>query len=989
MKLQRILFALTALLMLVSSFAAGAAPVATAVVETTHETVFVETAETAGLSAETVFAAKPADYDEEKGQLVYFTNFDTASTNTNLANVVATHYDSTLVETEGKYTVLPTRHSTACGVCFTAYSYDMVITNNSAESKCFVYTDGTPIKGKVQMVAEVADLKQSKSGTMSTFSLFNGFNRQFSGLATTAVAGGYKNATKVATVGTNDSGFITVSTGAADVTDDINDFNRIGLSSSANSWCKPYYSYVALYVKDPANALWLVDGDGENREYVVVSGDTYTFPSKKDGTSVTNWTDGTNIYNAGQTVSLSDVAAKTFSCFSYAPSRLNYSVTYGQMLYYNNFKDEVSLLNVSLHGAKAASPVHGMWASKASHLQDFIFPWTTGIEIVSAKGTENAITYADGTPVKGDIQLVASAYNPGSAFALYPMYDVKGSNDSLTSIGNGFYDASCARWIGGATNPDFTNIASTVYSNDGTLKRVGFHPGAVGSAKETYYSFISLYIKNPENALWLTNENDGEREFIVISEESYTFPSVKGETPVTMWTDGEGYYSAGASFAVSEVTGKTFKPCDVTVGTKPADYIEGKGMLVYYNTFNPADKHENLVNIDVSHIGQATVLNGTNVVLANRDSNNPCGTCFNQWSYEMLFLPENGTAFTYADGTPVKGKITFSGEVVTTKAEGFNIHSVYNVPFENVTDEKKYADGYKAVAVNEALSEFTTIYSLPVDADAEGFNKFSFSAEQGSTNNTYYTSVAVYVIPDDGLWLVDEKGENREFVKLDGEFYSFPEAKNGTYVEKWTDGVNVFVSGTAYEAGTIGGKTYRPIEYSPITLDKISMRTESSQGIRVASFVNTAVRNEADEYGYVVALATSFADNDYTTLTLDNDSIKKVSGVSYIKHGNTDKIYIDARTETSAAKDAFGDAALDEYGIYFTGVVTGIPELKEAYTAKLVIRAYVKVGDAYYYGTPKVNSVYDAALVVKAAYEKNGAEVPEFALRVIEVATKE
>ncbi len=987
MKLQRILFALTAMLMLVSSFAASAAPVMTDVVETLSEGVQENpaTEEAVLAEGETVFASQPEGYDSEKGQLVYFTNFDTASTYTNLANVIATHFQGELAEINGRYAMLSKRCASAsgCAYCFNGWAFDMAVVNNDGESNCFVYADGTPIKGKVVLEADV----YSDKGT--EFSIFNGFNTSFSNASSAYSAGkGYKSAAKVASIGASGSDWATVSTGAVDVTNEITDFNRIGFSAAQGSANKVYYSSVAMYVM-PTNALWLVDGDGENREYAVVSGDTYTFPSQKDGVSVSCWTDGTNTYNAGQTVNLSDVAAKTFSCFSYAPSRLNYSVTYGQMLYYNNFKDEVSLLNASLHGAKAASPVHGMWASKASHLQDFIFPWTTGVELVSAKGTENAITYTDGTPVKGDIQLVASAYNPGSAFALYPMYDVKGSNEALTAIGNGFYDASCARWIGGATNPDFTNIASTVYNNDGTLKRIGFHPGAVGSAKETYYSFISLYIKNPENALWLTDENDGNREFVVAGGESYTFPSAKGETPVTMWTDGEGYYSAGASFAVSEVAGKTFKPCDVTVGTKPADYIEGKGMLVYYNTFNPADKHENLVNIDVSHVGQATVLDGTNVVLANRDSNNPCGNCFNQWSYEMLFLPENGTAFTYADGTPVKGKITFSGEVVTTKAEGFNIHSVYNVPFENVTDEKNYADGYKAVAVNEALSEFTTIYSLPVDADADGFNKFSFSAEQGSLNNTYYTSVAAYVIPDDGLWLVDENGENREFVKLGGESYTFPEAKDGTSVEKWTDGVNVFVSGTAYEAGTIGGKTYRPIEYSPITLDKISMRTESSQGIRVASFVNSAVRQEAEEYGYVVALATSFADNDYTSLTFDNDSIKKVSGECYIKNSDVDRIYIDARTGTTLAKEVFGDAALDEYGIYFTGVVTGIPELKEAYTAKLVVRAYVKVGDAYYYGTPKVNSVYDAALVVKAACEKNGAEVPEFALRVIEVATKE
>ena len=169
----------------------------------------------------------------------------------------------------------------------------------------------------------------------------------------------------------------------------------------------------------------------------------------------------------------------------------------------------------------------------------------------------------------------------------------------------------------------------------------------------------------------------------------------------------------------------------------------------------------------------------------------------------------------------------------------------------------------------------------------------------------------------------------------------------------------------------------------PSSLDVVSMRTTLPQGIRIASFVKTDIRNLADEYGFVVSRA-DLLEEGYVDLTVDAD-VTTVVAKAYEK-GKTDIIYLNAMGSADTAKAMFGDAALDTLGVYFTGVYVGIPETADAYKTVLVARPYVKVGERYFYGAPIAKSVYDAATELKATYEKDGKEVPEYITKVLEIA---
>ncbi|MBQ8759747.1 MAG: hypothetical protein IJZ20_08660, partial [Clostridia bacterium] len=174
-------------------------------------------------------------------------------------------------------------------------------------------------------------------------------------------------------------------------------------------------------------------------------------------------------------------------------------------------------------------------------------------------------------------------------------------------------------------------------------------------------------------------------------------------------------------------------------------------------------------------------------------------------------------------------------------------------------------------------------------------------------------------------------------------------------------------------------------DYAPEALvDTVSLRTSLPQGIRIASFVSNGVRENAVEYGYITARADALASADYTDLTYDADVTKVIT--SAYEKGTKDVIYLNASESTDEAKVVFGDAALDELGVYFTGVYVGIPETSDAYKTDLVSRPYVKVGDNYFYGAPIVKSIYGAALDIKAKCEEEGTEVPEYVTTVIGIA---
>lgn len=204
----------------------------------------------------------------------------------------------------------------------------------------------------------------------------------------------------------------------------------------------------------------------------------------------------------------------------------------------------------------------------------------------------------------------------------------------------------------------------------------------------------------------------------------------------------------------------------------------------------------------------------------------------------------------------------------------------------------------------------------------------------------------------------------------------------GTAFSHWVDQYGNIVENTVTavpgEDIELTACYHQPVHTLPVA----SIRVNTPQGIRVAGFVSADARTEVEEYGFVVALSTSFENGDYSTLTIDNDDIKKVAVPSY-KKDSLDKIYVDARESADKAKDVFGEAAFDDLGVYFTGVYVGVPETLFAYTTEIVGRTYAKAGDTYYYGEPVSKSVYGVALSIKAKCEQENTEVPQYAIDAI------
>lgn len=126
--------------------------------------------------------------------------------------------------------------------------------------------------------------------------------------------------------------------------------------------------------------------------------------------------------------------------------------------------------------------------------------------------------------------------------------------------------------------------------------------------------------------------------------------------------------------------------------------------------------------------------------------------------------------------------------------------------------------------------------------------------------------------------------------------------------------------------------------------NKSSIRVDSYTGIRFFSVIDTAKRDYAGEYGYIIALADEVDGKD---LTLDYSG-KHVRGVAY---DTTNDIIFTS----------------DDKNITFTAVLYNIP--KEKYSTALVVRSYFKYKseqeDVVIYSEPYTTSVRDCAKALK------------------------
>jgi len=181
---------------------------------------------------------------------------------------------------------------------------------------------------------------------------------------------------------------------------------------------------------------------------------------------------------------------------------------------------------------------------------------------------------------------------------------------------------------------------------------------------------------------------------------------------------------------------------------------------------------------------------------------------------------------------------------------------------------------------------------------------------------------------------------------------------------------------------------------APDTIQGASIRTNEPQGIRFAAYVNDTNKAVAYEYGYIIALESSFAnEGEFEKLVFDSDEtsvvgvnsygITYVSGAAYVtvEPGQTPTVdYIYSKTGNE-----FG---LDKEGTYFTAVLKGIKE--DNYDKAFVAKPYIKTEDGIFYGKPIVRSIVQVALsVVEKEYAGDIDAAPEYIQNICKLYIQE
>lgn len=231
-------------------------------------------------------AARPAAYDNTYGQLIYFDNFSGQTDFTNLADIKLANYADANKKTFDGFTTFQ------CGQSkFDPKPVGIEVT--PADETNWKYADGTPMTGDISLYVELYvdnDTLPDRFTVGAPGSVWGGYFTNW---------GVGKNTLTAKTWGMVQSKPLSLA-----------DYTDIGILS--NKWYPEYCRAIGVYLQ-PDNALWLVDAEGGNRTFNVVSEATYTFPATFNGVNVRAWKNGDTTYNAGQTVDLANVAGKTWT----------------------------------------------------------------------------------------------------------------------------------------------------------------------------------------------------------------------------------------------------------------------------------------------------------------------------------------------------------------------------------------------------------------------------------------------------------------------------------------------------------------------------------------------------------------------------------------------------------------------------------------------------------------------------------------------------
>lgn len=350
-------------------------------------------------------------------------------------------------------------------------------------------------------------------------------------------------------------------------------------------------------------------------------------------------------------------------------------------------------------------------------------------------------------------------------------------------------------------------------------------------------------------------------------------------------------------------------------------------------------------------------------------------------TYDWTNACDSNTAnimFTkWNDATPV---------VYPTQVKNINANNLYiNFNNDNRQSVKRIInvgakDSYSSTLQNRLFNE--SIVSLEARLSD---TQFAY-APYGMYYYVNYLSVKeLFDVSVDANGGVGSFDADTEVLYAKGEEFVFPEnpfEKDGYVFAGWSYNGNIYKEGDIVTPAEIGdgGMSIKAewkvdlICTAPESFDVNSIRLDSKFGIRFMSRVKTEQRNEAVEYGFLVARRVTLENNGFemTDLTFDTPTHMFLSGAAYVKDGGCDKIY-----------------KSDDEGVFFTVVFGGIPEVKQYYEEDIVARPYIKYANGnIVYGEPKARSIVSVAKVIRdGGYENlntSATEVVKNILRVCE-----
>ena len=584
-----------------------------------------------------------------------------------------------------------------------------------------------------------------------------------------------------------------------------------------------------------------------------------------------------------------------------------YDPDFGQRIYFNNFHDEPqSLVGAFVFDAGAASAVDGIPVVAGSGA-GFINTAYYGIG-VHADG--DTFVYDDGTPVTGVLFLRATvkAVNDMSLRHMWGM-----------NMGDA-WGAYHTYWHSSPVTAGVWTDVATYQTNVKAASCSGLDFRATAGSKTFYVSRIALYVQQPDNEFWLTDENGEGREFVRVTDTTYTFPTSFGGKAVALWTDGTNTYKGGQTVSKGALWNKTFRVYQ---------YLDHPtyGSLLYFEDFED---------------GKA----------------NP-GYYFPQGAYNAYMYANAGQTYTVLDTDPADGSTARKCVEVTGASyslfEVLGCHPVGTM-YRTLT---VMADVYAAsdASLHTYLRDANWAWNVISVKGGKWNTDVKYSYKNVTVGNTtlqcglygkYLDNIRVYALPA-SVDFVSADGSETETVALTASF-TFPSALGEKAVALWTDGENTYFAGETVENKfALDGKTFTELPLAPETAKTAEYRSNGTAGIRFKADVTFAARAKADSYGFLITRKAFLADANGDDLTFDltreGGKTAYAVGECYAK---------DAENNVTVDKQY----ALNDDSVTFAGVATGIPAGAE--DEVMVARSYLKYGESTFYGESVKASVNSA-----------------------------